>query len=176
MFVGGLFIFRGDFMKLVKVKCNEKVKAFLMIKLGYTPTFMRYRDKISPVLMTYKNFLKKYRNAQLYWIEENNRKIGEICFVLKDDTIHISDFFILNNHQNKGFGQNALELAEDMLCDFRQWHLFTIKQEKRNIHLYEKFGYTATDYERKINKRMTIVEYEKEICKNEHEKNYVSRL
>ena len=63
-----------------------------------------------------------------------------------------------------------------MLCDFRQWHLFTIKQEKRNIHLYEKFGYTATDYERKINKRMTIVEYEKEICKNEHEKNYVSRL
>lgn len=149
-------------MELVKVKSNERVKAFLMIKAGYMPTFLRYRDKISPVLMTYGKFLKKYRTGDMYWIEENGKKIGEICFVLKDDKVHISDFFILNKHQNKGFGQNALELAEDMLCDFRRWHLFTIKQEKRNIHLYEKFGYNATNYEKKINKRMTIVEYEKE--------------
>lgn len=156
-------------MKLVKVQSSERVKAFLMIKAGYMPTFLRYRDKISPVLMPYGKFLKKYRTGDMYWIEENGKKIGEICFILKHDTVHISDFFILPKYQNKGFGQIVLSKAQAVFCDFRRWHLFTIKQEKRNIHLYEKFGYNATGYERKMNKRITIVEYEKEIDKSEHE-------
>lgn len=75
--------------------------------------------------------------------------------------IHISDLFVLKKYQNNGIAQYVINSVHSKYSDYKYWHLFTIKQEKANCHLYEKLGYTQTGFERKINKRMTLVEYER---------------
>ena len=63
----------------------------------------------------------------------------------------------------RGIAQQVIKIAENLFSANKRWCLDTIKQEKNNCHLYEKLGYTPCGVERKINKRMTIIKYEKRI-------------
>lgn len=153
-----------DNVKLKLIENNELKAAYCMQIKGFLPTFIKYRDRINPVFTPYKKFKSNFNkeNTAMFWILYNGVRVGHITLYFKEDFIHISNLFVLSEYQNKGIAQSALKLAEDMFCDYKRWHLFTIKQEKRNIHLYEKSGYKFTGEERKINSRMTLVEYEKE--------------
>lgn len=152
--------------ELIPIKSNEIFSAFLMLKKGFLPTFFKYFDtKISPVFKTYSRFLSKVKseNTISFWIIYNGIRVGELFLLFKEDMIHISDLFVLEKYQNKGIAQNVINTVHSMYSDYKCWHLFTIKQEKGNCHLYEKLGYTQTGVERKINKRMTLIEYERRI-------------
>lgn len=146
--------------ELVRIEEKELKHAFIMMKKGFFPTFVKYRDVINPVFTTYKKFCSKYNKSEMFWVVSDGEKVGEISFAVKDDSVHITDFFILSEYQNRKIGQETLRIAEDMYSH-DVWHLFTIKEEKRNVHLYERFGYIPTGVQRRINKRMTLVEYEK---------------
>lgn len=152
-------------IELKKIEQDEIVKAFFMQKKGFFPTYLKYFDKINPIFKSYSAFKKKFVNENITWyfIVHNGIKIGEIEIEFKQDFVHISDFFILTEYQNKGAGQQVLQYIHNMFSDYKHWHLMTIKQEKRNCHLYEKFGYKKTNLEIPINKRMTIIEYERKL-------------
>lgn len=152
-------------IRIETVKKNEYFSAFVMQKSGYINTFLKYFDSISPVFNSYHRFSSaiKKDNHILYWIICNDLKIGEIELAFKGDMIHITNFFILKKYQNKGIGQTVITHLHTKYNQCRQWHLFTIKQEERNLHLYEKLGYVPTGAEKKINKRMIIIDYEKRL-------------
>ena len=162
MFVSVFYYLKGVFIviKLTRIKENELKQAFFMMKKGFFPTFVQYHDRINPIFQSYGKFRNKYNKSKMYWIVFNGDRVGEISLGVKDSQIHLSNFFILSEYQNRGIGQQVLRSLEDMYsADI--WHLFTIKEERRNIHLYEKFGFIPSGVEHKINKRMTLVEYEK---------------
>ena len=69
--------------------------------------------------------------------------------------------FVLKEFQNRGIAQQAIRNAENLFPGNKRWRLNTIKEEKNNCHLYEKMGYLPIGNEKRINKRMTIIEYEK---------------
>ena len=73
----------------------------------------------------------------------------------------LARIFVLKKYRDKGIAQQAILLSESFYPDCRRWCLDTIKQEKRNCHLYEKLGYIPTGVQKKINNRMTIIDYEK---------------
>lgn len=150
---------------LKEIEKNEMVKAFIMQKRGFFPTYLKYFDKINPIFKSYSAFKKKYNreNTMLYFVVYDGINIGEIEIEFKKDFVHISEFFILAEYQNKGIGQQVLQCIHNMFNDYKHWHLMTIKQEQRNCHLYEKFGYTKTQLEVPVNKRMTIIEYERKL-------------
>lgn len=152
-------------IRIEKVKKSECLSAFVMQKRGYISTFLKYFDYISPVFNSYRKFslAVKKDNHILYWIICNDLKVGEIELVFKENMIHITNFFILKKYRNQGIGQTVITLLHNKYNQYRQWHLFTIKQEKRNIHLYKKCGYSPTGAERRINKRMSLVEYERRL-------------
>lgn len=141
---------------------QELLAAFHMQNRAFLPTFLKYRDKINPIFTPYKTFKRKMQQDDrvAFWVLSNGVRVGQIQLVLNANFIHITHFFILPKYQNQGIGQKALQLIEEAYTG-KPWHLFTIKQEQRNIHLYEKFGYRATGMEKRIIKRMTLKEYEK---------------
>lgn len=150
-------------LKQIK-KTNEILSAFIMQKKGFLPTFLTYFDRINPVFKPFTAFKAKIMKPNIirYFIVYNDINVGEIELEFKENLIHISDFFILKKYQNIGIGQCALNKLHRTYNNYKNWHLFTIKQDKRNCHLYEKLGYKPTGIEHIINKRMTIIEYEKE--------------
>lgn len=152
-------------VELNQIKKDEFMLAFFMQKIGFMPTFFKYFDRVSPVFIHYSKFLKKAKreNTLLYWIVFDEVRVGEVEVVFKENTVHISNLFVLPKYQNKGIGQAAMIALESLFSDFHLWHLYTILQESRNCHLYEKLGYQKTGVTYKINKRMTLTEYKKEL-------------
>ena len=69
-------------------------------------------------------------------------------------------FFIVPEHQGKGYGQEAMMLVEDTV-EAESWELNAILQEEGNCYLYEKMGYRRAEVVKVINDEMIIVLYEK---------------
>ena len=80
---------------------------------------------------------------------------GKIC--------KISALAVMPEYQNRGIAQSALKEIEKIHNDCKYWILDTILQEKGNCHLYEKLGYTRIGEPKKINDRLTLVDYKKEV-------------
>lgn len=156
-------------IKLIKIKKHEVLKAWILEKIGFWETLKKYKDyKTSPVTQPLFSFYKKSTNksADNYWVLYNGKTAGAICIGCKENCMWIGRFYILPKYRNKGIGQQALHIAEALYPNAKRWHLDTIFEEKNNIHLYEKLGYIPCGVGKKINKRMTIIDYEKRI-KNE---------
>ena len=66
-------------------------------------------------------------------------------------------------YQNKGYATKAIIDIEKLYSYYNHWQLDTIKEEKKNVHLYQKLGYKPNGKEKIINDKMTIIEFEKEI-------------
>lgn len=152
-------------VELIKIEKSEMKSAFKMHRRGFIPTFFRYYDRINPIFESYKKFSYFYNHPTLhmYWIVFDKEKVGEIWVGISGNTAKLVRIFVLKEYQNKGIAQQAIRIAENLFSDNKQWWLNTIKEEKNNCHLYEKMGYIPCGAERKINKRMTIIEYEKEL-------------
>lgn len=148
---------------LLEIKNNELKQAFKMHRQGFMPTFKTYHDRINPIFMPYKKFVFYYNNPNLhmFWILSDSIKAGQIWVGLKDDSARLARLFVLPEFQNQGIAQQAIRLAENMFPEQKSWQLDTIQQEKKNCHLYEKMGYISTGKAQRINKRMTIINYEK---------------
>ena len=90
-------------------------------------------------------------------------KYFEIWIGEKEGIGYLANLFVLKKYRNQGIAQRAVVLAESLYPHYNIWRLDTIKQESRNCHVYEKLGYVPTGAEKKINKRMIIIDYEKRL-------------
>ena len=152
-------------VELVLIKEDELKKAYKMHRKGFLPTFFKYYDRINPIFESCRKFkfFYHYPNTYMFWIMLDGAAVGEIWINIKDDTARLARLFVLKEFQNRGIAQTAIKIAENHFSNSKRWWLDTIKEEKNNCHLYEKLGYIPCGVERRINKRMTIIEYEKRI-------------
>lgn len=160
-----IFILGDIMIELVEIKKSELLKAYRFHFKGFIHTFIKYRDKTNPIFMPFGKFKKYYNNPELvmFWIINNEVKVGQLWIVSNLKTVKVARLFVLKKYQNNGIAQAAIKLTEKIYSDRQHWCLDTIKEEKNNCHLYEKLGYRATCEEHIVNKRMTIINYEKEI-------------
>ena len=102
--------------------------------------------------------------THFYFIEDDGVKVGAIRVVDPNPSTggkRISPIFIMKEYRGKGYAQKAL-LEAEKLHGNDNWSLDTILEEKGNCYLYEKMGYHKTGKLWKVNKKMTIVYYEKQ--------------
>ena len=106
---------------------------------------------------------QKSRVFKCIWIIDNSTKVGQIWIATKNDTAKLARLFVLPKYQNKGYATKAIIDIEKLYSYYNHWQLDTIKEEKKNVHLYQKLGYKPNGKEKIINDKMTIIEFEKEI-------------
>ena len=102
--------------------------------------------------------------TRYYFILEGRRAVGGIRVVDHGDPSlrkAISPLFVLPECRGRGIAQQAIAAVE-RLHGPNGWALDTILEEPGNCHLYEKMGFRRTGEVRRINPRMTLVEYEKD--------------
>lgn len=133
---------------------------------AFWPLYEKYRDtETSPATETVERVLGRICDpATKYWfIDCDGSPVGAIRVQSKNDVCRISPLFILPEYQGQGIAQQAMLLAERALPDAVKWTLDTILEERGNCHLYEKMGYVRVGQPKKINDRMTLIDYEKTI-------------
>lgn len=148
-----------------QIKNTELLKAFIMQKKCFQPIYEKYYDETNPCKESFSKFVSRTTKPsfQMYWIVDNSTKVGQIWVATKNNTAKLARLFVLAKYQNKGYATTAIIDTEKLYSQYYHWQLDTIKEEKKNVHLYQKLGYKPCGKEKIINDKMTIIEFEKEI-------------
>ena len=131
---------------------------------AFLPLYDKYHDDaISPACESVQRVRQKIVTGQYYFIIAEGLAVGGIRVTLPDDPGRrkgISPLFILREHQNRGYAQQAIAAVEALHGD-SGWRLDTILEEPGNCHLYEKLGYRRVGKPQPVRPNMTIIDYEK---------------
>ena len=148
---------------LAPVPMSEAETLWEMQKRSFAELLERYRDyDTNPACETLARVREKLAQPgrTFYYICEGETRVGAIAVVEAQGRKRISPLFVLPEYRGRGFAQAALREAE-RLHGSGGWALDTILEEEGNCRLYEKMGYHQTGQTRRINERMTLVDYEK---------------
>ncbi len=139
---------------------------FKIQQAAYKPLFKKYQDKeTNPYMETKEDILMKYTRVgtQGYIFVEDDIIVGAVRIIMRGDVCKVSALAVLPEYQNRGIAQSALKEIEKIHSDCKYWILDTILQENGNCHLYEKLGYVRIGETKKINDKLTLVDYKKEV-------------
>ena len=154
-------------IKLIAANLEDLNTILQMQKEAFAELYAKYQDtETSPATEEHEDILFRFNQPETtyYFITINGEKVGVIRVVDCKDGVtrkRISPIFIMSEYRNKGYAQQAIKEAE-RIHGKNHWKLDTILQEKGNCYLYEKLGYHQTGKTEQINKKMTIVYYEKD--------------
>ncbi|MEK0316261.1 GNAT family N-acetyltransferase [Cohnella sp. 56] len=150
---------------LLKANLTEAAVIHEMQLKAFRPLLDKYRDhETSPANEPIDQIMTRLNQpfTDYYIINYLGKAAGAIRIVKKQNKEYrVSPIFILPEHQGKGIAQKVFSMIEEIYSDAIKWELDTILQEQGNCYLYEKLGYRQTGASREINRRMTIVYYEK---------------
>ena len=150
---------------LQRADASDAEQILQMQKASFAPLLERYQDyDLNPANETADRVRARLMQPETYYyyILVNGEAVGAIRIVDAKDGSRkrISPLFVLPEYRGRGFAQAALREAE-RLHGSGGWALDTILEEEGNCRLYEKMGYHQTGQTRRINERMTLVDYEK---------------
>ena len=157
----------GDPMsiELKKVTRDEIEEVWKMQVEAFSGLLEKYQDyDMSPGAEEFDKVLARFEQpwTTYYFIMVGDLKVGAVRIIDKQDGSRkrISPLWIMAEHRNKGYAQQAMVELE-RIYGSDNWSLDTILQEEGNIHLYEKMGYHRVGEPQHINDRMDIVFFEK---------------
>lgn len=115
---------------------------------------------IPPLMQTLEEVQHEYeKGIILKAVDENGIIIGSVRAYCQDGTVYIGKLMVHPDHQGKGLGTKLLVEIEKRYSNVR-YELFTSTRSKKNIHMYEKLGYTIFN-EKEITEEIRFVYLEK---------------
>jgi ribosomal protein S18 acetylase RimI-like enzyme len=151
-------------IKIVPSKSAEANELLKIQKEAFYSDLIKYKDyHTNPAAESLDYFLYRMQNSLHYSISINGRLAGGICLIKQTkDHYYLYRVFLGSEFQNKGYGSKILKQLEGQFPQVKKWSLDTPKDNRRNRHFYEKFGYTKIG-ERQINEYLTLIYYEKNL-------------
>ena len=139
---------------------------FRIQQAAYKPLFEKYQDtETNPYMETKEDILMKYTKAETqgYIFVEDDIAVGAVRIIMRGKICKVSALAVIPEYQNRGIAQSESKEIEKIYSDCKYWILDTILQEKGNCHLYEKLVYVRIGEPKKVNDRLTLVDYKKEV-------------
>jgi GNAT superfamily N-acetyltransferase len=156
-------------VKLREVTEEEIPELHRMQVESFMPLYEKYHDEGSPAIEPEERIRRRFavENRTYYFIMKDGARVGVINIGHNDPEekkiAYISPIFILPKYQNQGIGYAAIRKAFAQLPEVTTWRLDTILQEPGNCHLYEKCGFVRVGEEKKVNDKMTLIDYERRV-------------
>ncbi|TCL57149.1 ribosomal protein S18 acetylase RimI-like enzyme [Kineothrix alysoides] len=149
---------------MVNIKKAEKsdLQAILELQyLAYQSEAKLFNDSnIPPLKQTLAEVLSEYQKGIiLKALDENNVMIGSVRAYCENGTAYIGKLIVHPEKQGKGIGTKLLFEIEKEYPNQR-YELFTRTRSKRNIALYERFGYKVFK-EKEITEELKFVYLQK---------------
>jgi GNAT superfamily N-acetyltransferase len=153
-------------IELIKAKASDAEVMLEMQKKCFKIHFERYHDvDTSPVNESIEKMLLKinYESGGYFKIIVDNIHGGCVRVYEKSPKLYrIGIIYVLPEFQNKGIGQKALALAENLFPEAEAWELDCPADLTLIRKCYEKAGYSLTGKIEIINDKLTLVYYIKE--------------
>lgn len=153
-------------VNLLRAGLNDAERLSEIQKTCFSPHLERYQDfETSHAMVSLDTIKWQIENENFYKIMLDDVWVGSINIRKLDEIgsykLHIIN--VLPEYQGRGIRQEAIRLAEGLFPDAKSWCLETLEDMPNNRHLYEKAGYKFTGKTEKINDKLTLVYYQKDI-------------
>ncbi|KGR76125.1 GNAT family N-acetyltransferase [Ureibacillus sinduriensis] len=149
-------------IKLVKAIAGDVLLLHKVQTEAFQPILEKYLDyETNPANEPINRLFEKIQYSSFFKIIADEKCVGGIRIVTKNNSYWISPIFVLPQYQGRGIAQQAIRQVEQLFTKWDTWELQTIQQETGTCCLYEKLGYERTEFEQVVNDRMTLVGYKK---------------
>ncbi|GGB07499.1 GNAT family N-acetyltransferase [Macrococcus hajekii] len=150
-------------MKLIRANVDDTEQIWKMQLESFQSLLDEYQDyHTSPANENIELVRRRLEQpfTYYYFVSEEETIVGAVRVVDKKggERKRISPIFILPQYRGRGIAQKAIKVAEQ-LHGSEHWFLETILEEAGNCYLYEKMGYVRNGEERRVNDKMTLVDY-----------------
>ncbi|MCM3567791.1 GNAT family N-acetyltransferase [Neobacillus mesonae] len=154
----------------INITKSSMREAEILLKIqteAFKGDLKKYKDyDSSPAAESLEFFIYRMNHSLHYTIHMDGKIAGAICLVKMSDThYYLFRIFLSPRYQNRGLGTKIMTKIERQFPKVKKWSLDTPKDNVRNRHFYEKFGYKQTG-EVKVNERLTLIQYEKKVKRN----------
>lgn len=130
----------------------------LFIEMIKTINKRMIKDNVKPYTELEKGYEEGYLDTfyvddkrVIFVADDNNKIVGFISIVMKNDCLYIDDYCVTKNYQRIGIGSNLLALAEKYTIDHNLYdinlHVQASNYESRKF--YEKKGYKFIECDEK---------------------------
>lgn len=149
-------------MKNITRASSEDAATILeMQKLAYQSEAQLYNDfSIPPLTQTLDELRNDFTGKVFLKAQVQGKIIGSVRGYQAGDTCYIERLIVHPDYQGQGIGTALMEQIELCFEQVQRFELFTGHESKRNIHLYERLGYTIFKSE-EINETLSFVFMEK---------------
>jgi phosphoribosylanthranilate isomerase len=117
---------------------------------------------IPPLTQTLAEIEAEFGRKRFLKAHSGGRIIGSVRAEIRDGTCHIGRLIVHPEWQNLGIGSRLLREIESGYPQARRFELFTGERSQRNLHLYQKSGYSIFRREA-LSERVKLVFLEKAV-------------
>ncbi len=142
----------------ITIASKKDLPAILKLqKEAYISEATIYNDfNIPPLMQSNEQIEEEFSDHIFLKAEVEGKIIGSVRASEKNGVCFVGKLIVDVSAQNKGLGKKLLETIESHFQDVDKYELFTGHKSVKNLHIYNKYGYTAYG-ERKINNYLTII-------------------
>jgi len=154
-------------MIIQKANISDASEILKLQKLAYKSEAEIYNDfTIPPLTQTLEEVQNKFKDHIFLKAVEDGRIIGSVrANVLDSETVYIGRLIVHPDYQKQGIGTKLMDKIEACFDDFRRFELMTGHKSKKNISIYQKWGYKIFKKE-KFSDNLYLIYMEKIVPKN----------
>ena len=129
-------------MNILQATIDDAEEILQIQKLAYQSEAELYGDyDIPPLKQTVEELRDQFKNHVILKAVSGAAIIGTVRAYEENGTCHIGRLAVNPGHQNRGVGTALMKVIEGCFNPQR-FELFTGSKSVKNLHLYEKLGYT----------------------------------
>jgi ribosomal protein S18 acetylase RimI-like enzyme len=148
-------------MKIVPAQRKDMPEVLQLQKLCYLSEAEIYNVySIPPLTQTLEEIKRGFSRQFFLKAIIDNRIIGSVRAYQKDETCYIGRLIVHPDYQNLGIGTKLMKEIEALFKDAKRFELFTGQRSSKNLHIYQKLGYTSFKTE-EINDRLKLLYLQK---------------
>lgn len=148
-------------MTIHNAEIEDLNKIIQLQRLCYNENARRYNDfNIQPLRQTLAEITEEFRNQLFLKVEDSGEIIGSVRGYCTNDTCYIGKLIVHPDHQNRGLGTKLMCEIESRFGEADRYELFTGHEDRKNLYLYRKLGYTVFREDR-VNDSLTMIFLEK---------------
>jgi ribosomal protein S18 acetylase RimI-like enzyme len=152
---------RGYSLSIEQATAANAAEILALQKLAYQSEADIYRDPaIPPLTQTLEEIEADFGQTLFLKASIEGKIIGSVRAFLSQGTCHIGRLVVHPDFQNRGIGTQLMGEIEACFDQAKRYELFTGHKSARNLHLYQKLGYTVCRSQR-ITGGLTLVFLEK---------------
>jgi len=149
-------------MRIEAAEMRDAAEILALQKTAFQSEAALWDDyTIPPLTQTLEELREDFQRQVFLRAVVRGQIIGSVRGYVQDGTCYVGRLIVHPDHQNRGIGARLMHAIEGLFDGVARYEIFTGEKSQRNIHLYQRLGYSIFRT-RRLTDKVTLVYMEKQ--------------